>query len=123
MRIRVYYEDTDVAGVVYHANYLKFIERARSEMLFSQGVSPIQDNCHFMIASISADFVASARFGEELDVKTEVLSIKAVSLTLRQHIYRGEQLIFRADVKLAYLNQSKPAKIPENLKKLFANGE
>ena len=123
MKIRVYYEDTDIAGVVYYANYFKFIERARSELFFSQGISPIDGASHFVVKSVSADFLASAKFGDEIDVRTRLVDMKSASLVLGQDIYRDEQLLFAATVKLVHLNQTKPAKIPDSLKKLFITGE
>lgn len=119
MKIRVYYEDTDIAGVVYYANYFKFIERARSEIFFSQSVSPINGDSHFVVKSVTANFVSSARFADILDVKTELVSLKAATIELKQTVYKDDTLIFSADVKLAHLNQNKPAKIPESLRKLF----
>ena len=88
MRIRVYYEDTDCGGIVYHSNYLKFCERARSEMFFGKGKMPYNQNLGFVVKSLNADFIKSARLGDELIVKTEVLELKKVQLTLRQEVLR-----------------------------------
>ena len=103
MKIRVYYEDTDVGGVVYHSNYLNFCERARSEMFFTKGKSPILDSGHFVASSLEANYVKPAFFADELEVTTELVSLKFASFTLKQVIYRGEEKIFEMKIKLAYL--------------------
>ena len=94
MQIRVYYEDTDAGGIVYHANYLKFCERARSEMFFSKGSSPQQGDNHFVISKMDAVFKASAKLGDVLEVKSEVNSIKRSSFVINQKIFRGETLLY-----------------------------
>ncbi|MGB6019832.1 MAG: YbgC/FadM family acyl-CoA thioesterase [Sulfurimonadaceae bacterium] len=103
MKIRVYYEDTDLGGVVYHANYLNFCERARSELFFTKGQSPVLDGGHFVAKSLEANYIKSALFGDVLEVKTELTSLKFASFTLRQTVYRGEEKIFEMKIKLAYL--------------------
>ena len=104
MKIRVYYEDTDVGGVVYHSNYLNFCERARSEMFFSQGKNPILNSGHFVASSLEANYVKPAFFADVLEVRTELLSLKFASFTLRQTIFREDEKIFEMKIKLAYLN-------------------
>ncbi len=103
MKIRVYYEDTDLGGVVYHSNYLNFCERARSELFFSKGQSPVLEEGHFVAKSLEADFVKPALFGDVLEVKTELLTLKHASFTLQQTIFRGEEKLFSMKIKLAYL--------------------
>ena len=103
MKIRVYYEDTDVGGVVYHSNYLNFCERARSEMFFSQGQNPILESGHFVASSLEANFVKPAFFADVLEVKTELLTLKFASFSLKQVIYRGDERVFEMKIKLAYL--------------------
>ena len=103
MKIRVYYEDTDVGGVVYHSNYLNFCERARSEMFFTKGKNPIMNSGHFVASSLEANYVKPAFFADVLEVRTELLSLKFASFTLKQTIYRGEERIFEMKIKLAYL--------------------
>ena len=103
MKIRVYYEDTDLGGVVYHSNYLNFCERARSELFFSKGKSPVLEEGHFVAKSLEADFVKPALFGDVLEVKTELLTLKHASFTLQQTIFRGEEKLFSMKIKLAYL--------------------
>jgi len=82
MKIRVYYEDTDVGGVVYHANYLNFCERARSDAFFQKDLMPILDNGHFVARRVVADYLSSAKLGDLLDVKTKLLEMKAASFVL-----------------------------------------
>jgi acyl-CoA thioester hydrolase len=103
MKIRVYYEDTDLGGVVYHANYLNFCERARSDLFFQKGLSPVLDGGHFVARSLECDFVKPARFADELEVKTELVSLKHASFTLLQRIFRGKEKLFEMKIKLAYL--------------------
>ncbi len=103
MKIRVYYEDTDLGGVVYHSNYLNFCERARSELFFSKGQSPVLDGGHFVAKSLEANYIKPALFADVLEVKTELTSLKFASFTLKQSIYRGEEKIFEMKIKLAYL--------------------
>ena len=103
MKIRIYYEDTDVGGVVYHSNYLNFCERARSELFFSQGKNPILETGHFVASSLEANYVKPAFFADVLEVKTELLSLKFASFTLKQTIYREDERIFEMKIKLAHL--------------------
>lgn len=119
---RVYYEDTDCGGIVYHSNYLKFCERARSELFFKNNSSPETKEGFFVVASIEAKFLSSAKLGDLIRIKTETLEIKNTSLVLRQRIFLhddcngiDEQEIFSMDVKLAFLDRAikKPSRIPQ----------
>lgn len=121
MNIRVYYEDTDVGGVVYYANYLKFIERARSELFFEKGLSPIVDDGAFVVRSLNAEYLKPAVFGDLLDVTTSLKSIKSASLELFQEIFRGEEKLFEATVRLAFVRDQKPAKIPQSVISIFGS--
>ena len=104
MKIRVYYEDTDMGGVVYHSNYLNFCERARSEAFFACGMSPVLENGHFVARRLNAEFYSSAKLGDMLEIKTELLEMKAASFTLKQTIFREEKKIFELDIVLVYLS-------------------
>jgi acyl-CoA thioester hydrolase len=121
MKVRVYYEDTDTGGVVYYANYLKFCERARSDLFFKRGLSPHQDDQFFVVKSIQADYKYSAVFGDVLDVSTTLVEMKKASVILR-HIIKNQddKLIFTMDVKLAFLKDSKPSKIPNEYIDIFS---
>ena len=82
MKIRVYYEDTDAGGIVYHSNYLKFCERARSEFFFSKNMSPIIDGAHFVVRKMDCDFIFSAKFADVLEVTTTLVEMKKASFTV-----------------------------------------
>jgi len=103
MNIRVYYEDTDVGGVVYHSNYLNFCERARSQLFFDAGRSPILAGGHFVAKHIEADYLKSAKFGDVLSVETALKSIKNASFTLFQRVYRDEEILFKMEIQLVHL--------------------
>lgn len=104
MRVRVYYEDTDVGGVVYHSNFLNFCERARSELFFSKNISPILPEGQFVASSLKADFKRPAKFADELDITTELVALKKASFILKQKIFRNEELLFVMEITLAYVS-------------------
>jgi acyl-CoA thioester hydrolase len=120
MKIRVYYEDTDCGGIVYHSNYLNFCERARSELFFSKGLSPHEDNFFFVVKHMDCNFISSARFGELLEIKTELVELKKASLKLEQTIMRDKDTVFKTVVTLVYLKNGRPSKIPEDKLALFS---
>lgn len=114
MQIRVYYEDTDVGGVVYHSNYLNFCERARSGLFFDAGRSPILDTGHFVAKHIEADYLKSAKFADVLDVKTTLVELKNASFTLFQQVFRGKEELFKMTIVLVYINfAGNVSKIPD----------
>jgi len=121
LKIRVYYEDTDCGGVVYHSNYLNFCERARSELFFKKGLSPHKENEFFVVKSLEADYISSAIFGDDLEIKTKLIEKKSASLTLFQTIFRtfDNKLLFTMKVKVVYLKNSKPSKIPSDMFEVF----
>ena len=119
MKIRVYYDDTDAGGVVYHSNYLKFCERARSEIFYAHGKSPTIDGGHFVVKHVNADFKKSAKLGDLLHVKSELLELKNASLHVKHIIYREEEELFEMDVQLAFVKEGKPSKIDEETKMFF----
>jgi len=112
MKIRVYYEDTDLGGVVYHSKYLNFCERARSELFFQKGKEPVWNGYHFVVRSLEAKYHRPARFGELLEVKSDIERIGSVSVVLHQKIYRERDLLFEMHIELVCLKGSRPAKIP-----------
>ena len=118
--LKVYYEDTDAAGVVYYANYLKFIERARTEALISIGLSnkKIKDKfgALIIVKSCNIDYKKPAYLEDELNIRSFVKSITKTSFFMSQLISRGSELITEAKVDLVLVNQlGKPIKIPNNL--------
>lgn len=104
MKIRVYYEDTDCGGIVYHTNFIKFCERARSEEFFSRNQLPQTQEVGFVVRSLNAQFYSSARLGDLLEVQTEVVKIQKVSLVLLQQIYKEGVKIFEMQVKMGCIN-------------------
>jgi acyl-CoA thioester hydrolase len=120
MNIRIYYEDTDAGGIVYHTNYLKYCERARSELFFSNGLVPFDgEESGFVVRRVEANFLGSAKLGDIVEVKTELVQIKRVSITLKQKILKGKKEIFNAYITLAFIKNSKPSKIPEEFLTIF----
>lgn len=121
MEIRVYYEDTDLGGIVYHANYIKYCERARSEHFFTHGMMPGEGaTSGFVVRTLKADYLATATLGDILEVTTEILSTKNSSVTLLQQIFKEEKLIFAMEIVLVYIVDGKPSRIPEKFKEIFA---
>lgn len=120
MKIRVYYEDTDCGGVVYHSNYLNFCERARSEIFFQKGISPHTEDGFFVVKKVEANYIQPAIFKDELIIKTKLLTMKSASCIIEQVIYREGTQLFKAIITLAYVKDLKPSKIPLDYKKLFA---
>ena len=124
LNIRVYYEDTDVGGIVYYANYLKFFERARTEALVSVGFSnrKIKDDfgALIIVKSCNIEYKKSAHLEDELDIRSFIKSISKTSFFMNQLISRKDDLIVDAKVHLVLVNdKSKPIKIPEILFKNF----
>ena len=106
MKIRVYYEDTDVGGVVYHANYLKFCERDRSERFFQNGLMPYSQQGHFFIKKLQAEYKQSAKLGDLLEVKTNLVKISAASFVVHQEVWRDEEKLFAMDITIVYVDGS-----------------
>ena len=123
--IRVYYEDTDAGGVVYYANYLKFCERARTEWLRTLGVSQQalidEQGLAFVVRSVQADYLASARLDDALEVVTRVAMLRRASILFEQQVMRGQELLFTTRVLLASidLHRQKPVAIPASLHALL----
>jgi acyl-CoA thioester hydrolase len=120
--VRIYFEDTDSGGVVYHSNYLKFMERARTEWLRSIGIDQRhlkQDNhIMFVVHRIDIQFKLSARFNDELIVKSELKDIGSSKIEFRQMIYRNDEMLIDANVDIACIDSEKfkPVRIPPTIK-------
>jgi acyl-CoA thioester hydrolase len=119
--IRVYYEDTDFGGVVYYANYLKFIERGRSEWVRSHGIDQraLKDEAGivFAVRRLVADYLRPALFDDALEVVTEVKRLSGVRLDLHQEVRRGDEVLFTAEVTLVCMHlDGKPARLPDDLR-------
>ena len=120
MKIRVYYEDTDCGGVVYHSNYLNFCERARSEIFFQKGLSPHNEQNFFVVKKIDANYMFSAKLGDTLKVITNLIKIKKASMIMEQIITnQNKKTVFKQIVTVAYLSNGKLAKIPKELLTIF----
>lgn len=88
MRIRIYYEDTDCGGILYHTNYIKYCERARSELFFSRGLLPSQESAGFVVSAMEAKFLGFARLGDTLEVRSKLTKLGKVQIVLLQDIYK-----------------------------------
>jgi len=122
--VKVYYEDTDSGGVVYYANYLKFLERARTEALFSIGFSnqkiKEQFNLLIIVKSCNIEYKKSAHLEDELKIRSFVKSITKTSFFMSQIINKGDDIIVEAQVHLVFVNNmGKPVKIPEAIYSKF----
>ncbi len=119
--LRVYYEDTDLAGIVYYANYLKFIERARSEWVrglgIDQGALKAQQGLVFAVRRIEADYLAPACFDDLLEVQTRPEAMTGARITLAQDVLRGPDRLFAARVVLVCLTVAgNPSRLPSALR-------
>jgi len=125
--VRVYYEDTDAGGIVYHANYLKFCERARTEYLRHLGIEQdeyLKQNTGFVVKSMEIDFKVAAKFNDEITVVTEIQRIKRASVEFLQTIInKKEQPVFVAKVQVACidLQQMKPSAMPAEILEVFTS--
>tara|TARA_B100000579_G_C22818278_1_gene849110 strand:- start:1035 stop:1442 length:408 start_codon:yes stop_codon:yes gene_type:complete len=123
-QIKVYYEDTDSGGVVYYANYLKFLERARSEAIYELGLTNKKllekYGILIIVKSCNINYKKSARLEDKLNIFSSVKSITKTSLIMKQTIKRKEEIISESDVHLVIVNkEGKPTKIPKILESAF----
>jgi acyl-CoA thioester hydrolase len=116
LKIKIYYEDTDAGGVVYYANYLRYLERARTELLMENGINVAEyHNRGYLFAVVHVDihYKKPAKLGEIIEVRTEIIEITNVTITLMQRVFRDEMTLVEATVKLACLNtDGKPQRLP-----------
>jgi acyl-CoA thioester hydrolase len=120
--LRVYYEDTDMAGIVYYANYLKFIERARSEWIASIGIDQRQmkdeTGTVFAVRRVEADYLSPARFGDDLEVRTTTDTVTGARIVLKQDVLRDGELLFSALVTIVAIGETgHPARLPANIRR------
>jgi len=119
--VTVYYEDTDMAGIVYYANYLRYIERARSEIVEEYGLDQNAMRAQgivFAVTRVEADYISSARLGDRLQVVTTHAAKGPVRWLFDQEVRRGDSLIFRAKVTAACMStQGKPTRLPAELRR------
>ncbi|WP_294227534.1 tol-pal system-associated acyl-CoA thioesterase [uncultured Shimia sp.] len=120
--IRVYYEDTDMAGIVYYANYLKFIERGRSEWVREIGMDQHKmkaEGIVFAVRRVECDYLGSAVLDDLLTVETEVANVTAARLVMEQHVKRGEEVLFHAMVTVVCMNETgQPVRLPANIRQM-----
>ncbi len=120
--VTVYYEDTDMAGIVYYANYLRFIERARSEIVEDLGVDQRAmraEGIVFAVTRVEADYVGSARLGDRLTVVTTHKPVGAVRWVFDQEVRLGDKTIFRAKVTAACMStEGRPTRLPAKIRAL-----
>ena len=121
--LRVYFEDTDVSGVVYHGNYLKYMERARSDMLRAAGIdqrAAIESGEGvYVVADLAIKYRASAKLDDDLVVLSEVLEVRAASCTIHQRVIRGQEVLSEARVTAAFVADGRPKRQPRAWVEIF----
>jgi acyl-CoA thioester hydrolase len=125
--IRVYYEDTDFSGVVYHASYLRFLERGRTDFLRLAGLDQSTlhaegDGLIFAVRRMTIDYLKPARMDDVLTVETRTDEVRGASLVIAQRILRATEVVVTADVRVAAIAGGKPAPIPDALRSVLTNG-
>ena len=123
-KFKIYYEDTDSGGIVYYANYLKYLERARSEAIYSLGLTNTNlqkdHDTLIIVKSCNIEYKKPARFEDELEIISSIISKTKTSFTMLQIIEKNEEIISKATVQLVTVNkEGKPIKIPEILNNLL----
>ena len=121
--LRVYYEDTDFAGIVYYANYLRFIERARTEWVRGQGIDQTrlkqEEGLVFAVRRVEADYLVPAHFDDDLTVRTSVEQMTGARIVLNQDVMRGMDLLFSSQVTLVALTlDGQPTRLPANIRRI-----
>jgi len=115
MKKRIYYDSTDAGGIVYHTEYIKFCEQARSELFFKNNI--FFNNDGYVVKEIKASYISSAKLGDIIDIKTKILDFSKVSVNILQEIYLKEKKIFQMTLKVVYIKNAKISRIPkEHLK-------
>ncbi len=126
MPLRVYYEDTDASGIVYHANYLRFIERGRTDVLRCAGLDhrrmmDADDSTAFAVRQMTIRFMAPARLDDALEVRTVFSQVKGARIVASQSVWRGETQLFAAEVEVAVLDEKGRARrIPAFVREALA---
>ena len=126
--IRVYYEDTDFTGIVYHANYLRYMERGRTNYLrligadhraLFEATEKEAPGFAFVVRSMTIDFLKPARMDDVLDVVTWPVAVKGASITLAQEVRRGDDVLVKAEVRVAFICEGRAQPIPKSLRQLM----
>ena len=123
---KIYYEDTDAGGVVYYANYLKFIERARTEMINKLGFTLTtllkEHDRLFLVKKIECDYIESCKLEDTINVQSNILVLKNASFELEQNLLKQNKIIFRSKIVMVCVNsQGAPSKIPNELHRRMKN--
>ncbi len=121
--VRIYQEDVDGGSIVYHSNYLKYAERARTEWLRAAGLEQStfkkENQCHFVVTQIKADYRLPAYLDDELEVRTDPFAIRGIRLSLTQKIFKSERLCVDILVHLVLINdRGKPVRLPDSILKI-----
>ncbi len=117
INFRVYYEDTDAGGVVYYANYLKFAERARTEMIRELGINQSVEDFLFVVRKAELDLLKPAKLDDLLTLKTAITQVKGASLIIEQHIYNDEQHLSTVNTVIVTISHDfKPIRLPEKIR-------
>jgi len=111
MKKRIYYDSTDAGGIVYHTEYIKFCEQARSEIFFQNGI--FFQNEGYVVNELNAKYISSAKLGDIVDIKTSVTDTTRVKATLLQEIFIEKRKIFEMSVTVVYIKNGKISKIPQ----------
>ncbi|WP_249140140.1 tol-pal system-associated acyl-CoA thioesterase [Bradyrhizobium manausense] len=128
MQVRVYYEDTDFSGIVYHANYLRFMERGRTNHLRLMGAEQHSlfeqaetesPGFAFVVRSMHLDFLKPARMDDVLDIVTWPVAVKGASIMLNQEVRRGEDVLVKAEVRVAFISGGRAQPIPKTIRTLM----
>ncbi|BBU62250.1 tol-pal system-associated acyl-CoA thioesterase [Methylosinus sp. C49] len=125
LAVRVYYEDTDFSGLVYHASYLRFMERGRTELLRDLGLGQrelleAQGGLFFVVRAMTIDFRKPAQMDDLLTVATTVREVSGASFDLDQRVMRGEETLVSAQVRIAAVENGRPRRLPAEVREKFA---
>jgi acyl-CoA thioester hydrolase len=122
IRVKIYYEDTDAAGVVYYANYLKYLERARTEFLLEKGIDVAEyhtKGCLFAVVDVDIHYKRPAKLGEIIEVTTDIIDMTHATISIKHRIVRDNNLLVEANIRLACLDPNgKPRRIPDEMKQI-----
>jgi acyl-CoA thioester hydrolase len=112
MKKRIYYDSTDAGGIVYHTEYIKFCEQARSEIFFSRGI--YFENEGYVVKELNAKYISPAKLGDVIEIKTEILNYSKVKIQIFQEIFKEDKKLFELNVSVVYIKNGKISKIPQS---------